>query len=70
MYVFRGSTESEMSHSFLLDGLNLQGRYRITYHDHSSADRELSGRELMVQGLTVSLAVPNSSEIVLLEQRD
>ena len=70
VYAFRGSIESEKSHSFLLRGLNPRGRYRITYHDHPSVDRELSGRELMVQGLTVSLVVPNSSEIVLLEQRE
>ena len=64
VYVFRGSSEAENSHAFLLLGLDAAARYQIRFHDHSSSDRRVSGRELMERGLRVSLPVPNSSEIV------
>jgi len=66
LYAFRGTTPSEKTHSFVLKGLRPEGRYRLRFYDRSSADRELSGRELM-KGLKVSLPLTNSSEIVFVE---
>jgi len=68
VYAFRGSSEAESAHTFALHGLNADTRYEVRFHDHSSPDRSFTGRELMERGLSVSLAVPNSSEIVFLQQ--
>lgn len=67
VYAFRGSSETESAHTFALRGLNVDTRYEIRFHDHSSPDRSFTGRELMERGLSVSLTVPNSSEIVFLQ---
>jgi len=68
VYVFRGSTEKEPRHTFLLRGLRSDGRYQLRFHDHSSADRVVAGRELLETGLTVYLPVSNSSELVFLDE--
>jgi len=70
IYAFRGTIEQENAHVFPLQGLHASGRYRVRFHDHSSPDRETSGRELMRPGLKVTLPLQGSSEIILLEQED
>jgi len=67
VYAFRGTAETEKSHSFVLQGLQPSLRYEIKFHDHSGADQSLTGQELMRNGLKVTLGVPNSSELVFLE---
>ena len=69
VYAFRGSSAEEKSHSFVLRGLNPSARYQIIFHDRSSPDREVSGRELVDRGVQVSLSIPNSSEIILIKER-
>jgi hypothetical protein len=68
VYAFRGSTESEGEHTFTLRGLNPQSRYQLRFHDHSAADRIIPGSELMKDGLHVQLAIPNSSELIFLDE--
>src|SRR5215471_1079929 len=34
VYAFRGSTETESSHTFLLSGLDLSGQYRLRFYGH------------------------------------
>jgi len=66
VYAFRGSTEKEKKHAFVLKGLQPSTRYQLQFHDHSSPDRVVRGRELMGRGLMVELPWPNSSEIVFI----
>lgn len=68
VYAFRGTIEQENTHKFVLKGLTPRANYRLEFHDHSSADRTVTGRELMSRGLTVRLSQPNSSELIFLEQ--
>jgi alpha-galactosidase len=72
-YAFRGkgstqSTREEENHSFQLVGLEPEKRYRLSFHDHSATDRVVKGRELMHDGLKVRLAIPNSSELIFLQE--
>jgi hypothetical protein len=67
VYVFRASTQTESTHSFVLQGLEPSHRYRLRFHDHSSRDHIVTGRELMTTGLRVLLSSPNSSELVFIE---
>ena len=64
VYAFHGSIETEKAHSFLLKGLQPSAHYQLQFHDHSSPDRVVTGRELMGRGLAVELPWSNSSEIV------
>ncbi len=68
VYAFRGSAENESEHTFLLKGVAADKQYRIRFHDHSAPDDRVVGRELLERGLTVVLAVPNSSELVFIEE--
>jgi alpha-galactosidase len=68
VYAFRGKTEEERVHSFPLQGLKPENRYRLNFHDHSAADRVVKGRELMHDGLEVRLAIANSSELIFLQE--
>ena len=66
VYAFRGTVANEKVHSFVLKGLNSSTRYAISFHDHTSADRTSTGRELMEHGLKVNLPLENSSELILI----
>ncbi len=67
VYAFRGSIESEPTHIFVLKGLKPEGMYRLRFHDHSAEDRIASGGELLSTGLTVTLGLPYSSELIFIE---
>ena len=68
LYAFRGSAEDEPNHTFILKGLQPEGSYRLTFNDHSSQSITSTGAQLMKEGLLVNLPVPNSSELVFIEQ--
>ena len=68
LYVFRGSSEREPRHTLLLQGLRPDRQYKLRFHDHSSPDRSVSGAELLEAGLTLSLPVSNSSELVFIDE--
>jgi hypothetical protein len=68
VYAFRGSTPSESKHTFQLRGLRPESQYALHFQDHTSADRRVSGKELMSSGLAVSLGLPESSELVFFKQ--
>jgi alpha-galactosidase len=67
VYAFRGTSERENTHSFVLGGLQASARYVVKFNDHSSADRKMMGRELMGPGLKVTLPLQNSSELIFIE---
>jgi hypothetical protein len=69
VYAFRGSTETEGEHSFVLRGLDPSSRYELTFHDHSSPDQIVSGRDLIETGINVRLPLANSSEIILIARQ-
>jgi alpha-galactosidase len=66
VYVFRGSTETKDKHVFRLQGLKPSQQYRLHFNDGSAADRTMSGQDLAGTGLAVTLAVPNSSELIFI----
>ena len=66
VYAFRGSIENENKHSFKLQAFESSTRYVLRYYDNSAADRTVSGKELMEQGLTVELPMTNSSELIFI----
>jgi hypothetical protein len=71
VYAFRGTVAGENRHSFRLKGLDASARYAITFHDHTSADRTVTGQALMEQGVAVDLQHDNSSELVFIaKERD
>jgi alpha-galactosidase len=68
VYVFRGSAAKEVTHRFVLKGLDPASRYRVMFLDHSSAARLVRGADLMKSGLLLQLPRINSSEIVFLKE--
>ncbi len=68
VYAFRGSTETEAEHKFVLRGLDPASRYQLRFHDHSAGDQIINGHELMKTGFAVQLPSANSSEIIFLEE--
>jgi hypothetical protein len=68
VYAFRGSIPDDQAHTFLLKGLQPSRRYRLHFQDGSSSDRTENGHDLMNEGLRMTLTVPNSSELVFLDE--
>jgi alpha-galactosidase len=68
VYAFRGSAPADKAHSFPLHGLDPHRQYRLHFQDGSSSDRLESGRNLQNKGLAVDLTVPNSSELIFIDQ--
>ncbi|HMD18945.1 MAG TPA: alpha-galactosidase [Alloacidobacterium sp.] len=68
LFVFHGSSANETRHTFILQGLNPDRTYHLTFQDHTSPDGTLSGAELLGQGVKVSLPVPHSSELIFLDE--
>jgi alpha-galactosidase len=67
VYAFRGSNHTESRHTFVLNGLDAASEYRLRFHDRSTPDRVVTGRELMQHGLEVALSDPNSSDLIFIE---
>jgi hypothetical protein len=63
LFAFRSATK-QSRHRFPLKGLDPSARYRLVYEDGSSPPTVLAGRELADKGVLVSLAEPESSELV------
>jgi melibiase-like protein len=68
LYAFRGSTTTESTHIFPLQGVHPGRSYRLHFQDHSAPDRNVSGSELLSRGVSVSLPVPLSSELIFLQE--
>jgi hypothetical protein len=66
LYAFHGSEAKPDTFMFPLRGLRADAKYRLHFKDGSSSDRDVSGRELMRPGLSVSLPSANSSELVVI----
>lgn len=67
LYAFHGSVAAPGVFRFPLRGLRRGAHYRLHFRDGSSADRVVDGSALMESGATVSLPLPNSSELVQIE---
>ena len=50
-------------------GLSATDYYQLKFHDHTSPDRIISGRDLMQHGLLVNLSLPISSELIFLSEQ-
>ncbi len=69
LYAFRGSAPDQTMHRFRLLGLVPGKRYRLQFADQgAAADRVVTGRDLMRDGIAVTLARPLSSELVFLDE--
>ncbi len=68
IFAFRGTAPGEATHVLKPQGLRAASRYRVRFQDHSSADLEMAGSELMDAGVTVKLPIENSSEILHIEE--
>ena len=68
LYAFHGDDAEPASHAFRLKGLRAADRYTLHFRDGTSPDRTASGDALMRTGVTVSLPLANSSELVMLEK--
>jgi len=69
LYAFRGSAPDEPTHRFRLRGLIPGSRYALKFQDQGvAANRVLTGRALMQQGVAVTLTSPLASELVFFEQ--
>ncbi|HZQ93951.1 MAG TPA: glycoside hydrolase family 36 protein [Candidatus Sulfotelmatobacter sp.] len=67
LYAFRGTVENEKTHSFVLHGLQPAAQYLLKFHD-SGATRTVTGSQLLSGGVNVALNVPNSSELIFIEE--
>ncbi|HJU08540.1 MAG TPA: alpha-galactosidase, partial [Rhodanobacteraceae bacterium] len=68
LYAFHGDAAEPASYVFRLKGLHAGDRYKLHFRDGSSPDGTASGAELMHMGVTMSLPLPNSSELVQIER--
>jgi hypothetical protein len=67
LFAFHGREAQPHEFRYKLRGLRAQQRYRVHFRDRSSPDRVLDGRALMAIGLTVTLPMPQTSELVVIE---
>ena len=67
LYAFHGSEVKPDAFDFRLRGLRATGRYRLHFKDGSSPDHDVSGHELLQSGVTVSLPLANSSELIVIK---
>ena len=64
LFAFRGSTPDEPRHPFRLAGLLDGAHYQIHFEDGTSPDEVLTGQQLRLQGISIHLQDPLSSELV------
>ena len=67
LYAFRGSTQSEDQHAFMIQGIRPDREYRLRFQDGSSPGRTISGRKLLRDGVNVMLASPENSELIFID---
>jgi alpha-galactosidase len=68
IFAFRGSIADQQSQMFALKGVSPEKEYQLHFEDQSSPDKKITGRELLEQGLRVSLPIPNNSELIFLKE--
>jgi hypothetical protein len=68
VYAFRGTVLGDKAHTFPLYGFGPDRQYRLHFQDDSSSDRTESGADLQKKGLSVALTVPDSSELVFIDE--
>ncbi len=69
LYAFRGSVPDEPVHRYHLRGLDPRRHYRLKFEDAGqTAGRVETGDSLLRDGVSVTLAVPLSSDLVFIEE--
>ena len=68
LFAFRGTTDAK-SHTFKLKGLAADKEYQLSYEDEPGKALKVSGKQLMQNGITISLPDINSSELVYLKSK-
>jgi hypothetical protein len=74
IYVFRGSSTSEPTHTLVLQGLDPNAQYLLRFADGSNPQYSVPGdffrgRDLQSTGLSVTLPYPNSSELIFIDRK-
>lgn len=68
VYAFHGSNSDEPQHAFLLKALDAAANYRVRFQDRTSPDQTATGRQLLASGVRVHLPLPNSSELIFIDE--
>jgi len=68
LYAFHGSESKPDTFAFPLRGLQPTTKYRLHFKDGSSPDRDVDGGDLLQSGVTVSLPLANSSELIVIKK--
>ncbi|MDR3740376.1 MAG: alpha-galactosidase [Terracidiphilus sp.] len=69
VYAFRGSMTEESAHRFVLQGVDPKRHYRVIFNDSGRMLEDVSGSELLNEGVEVALPEPYSSELVFLVEK-
>jgi hypothetical protein len=67
IYAFRGKGGKAEKYTFSLRGLAPQQRYRLHFQDGSAPDALHTGKELLHSGVTVTLPMEETSELVFID---
>jgi hypothetical protein len=68
VYAFHGGEAKPDTFTFPLRGLRAGAKYRLHFKDGSATDRDADGRDLLRSGVTVSLPLANSSELIVIKK--
>jgi alpha-galactosidase len=68
LYAFHGSETKPDTFTFPLRGLLAAAKYRLHFMDGSAPDRDAEGHDLLQSGVTVSLTLANSSELIVIKK--
>jgi hypothetical protein len=66
LFAFRGTVLDEPRHSFRLADLRDNSQYQINFEHESSSDEVASGQQLRLQGISIHLEDPLSSELIFI----
>ena len=69
LFAFRGNSPDQPEHVFKLKGLDPCALYLLTFEDGTAKPTEMSGADLMAQGLSVHLPEAETSELVWMERK-
>lgn len=68
VFAFRGTQAGETSHAFELKGLDRAATYEVWREDTAGTHGQITGTELLDEGLTVTVGAPGESELIYLQR--
>ena len=67
-FLFKPSAEEGDTRTVCLRGLDGETLYRVRFEDHPESDAEYTGRQLMEEGIEVTIPGDVGSEILWIEE--